>query len=466
MAKAGVKDILLRKGEKIAIGIGVGLLGLLGLMGLMNVVGAESPDRTIDNFQKQAQRINGLVTAQGPEAEKLPPWVLKQLQPPKIDADQFAAASTIFEPIHQPDFLRDNPQVLPPQAFQVSMLLAAMPSLDIQENPDGSVLIGVLVNRPAGKKGNQEAIQELKDVLGRRKKEKKDQPKGRAGFGGIPGGGVPGGGVPGGGMRGGRGGMPGGGMPGGMPGPGGMGGGMPGFGGGSPDGGNPYGGSMFGMGDMFGGQRDDRSVEYVTPADVQKRGLQLAQTVYPLKAVLVQCALPVSLQIKENRKALRMPERKGVTNMFGGMPGGFPGGQPGALPGGQPGPTFPGTGGAGSPDGIGGAQPGGMPGPGGMFGGMPGMPGSSGGAAYMNSPYPVYDGFDVERRSLPPGAKDWSSWTPYDHENEYFTKIRARKWADDPYQGQGYLSYFLRPYTERLWAPLPMLADDLASWPE
>ncbi|HET6573794.1 MAG TPA: hypothetical protein VFG68_09350, partial [Fimbriiglobus sp.] len=47
-----------------------------------------------------------------------------------------------------------------------------------------------------------------------------------------------------------------------------------------------------------------------------------------------------------------------------------------------------------------------------------------------------------------------------------FTKIRARKWADDPYQGQGYLSYFLRPYTERLWAPLPMLADDLASWPE
>lgn len=468
MAKAGVKDILLRKGEKIAIGIGVGLLVLLGLMGLMNVVGAESPDQKAKEFQSQAERIGQGVSAEGQPADPLPTWVKQQLKPNPIKPDNFAAADTIFEPIHNPDFLRENPPVLGILQYQVELVRAPMPALDIQEGPDG-VRIGVLAGRPVSAKNSAQVKQELQKALQRRDQKKpQNRPRrrpsgsGQPGFGGMPGGGMPGAGgrgMPGGGMPGG--GMPGGGLGGGgMPGGGMPGGGMPGDSG-SGDGFSPYGGMM---GGPIGGQRDDRSVEYLTPDEVQKKGLPLAQTVYPLKAVLVQAVFPYKLQIAENRKAMRIPEQKGAT-MFGGLPGGvMPGG---GLPGGaMPGGGLPG-----------GAMPGGLPGamglpgggqPGAMMpgGGQPGMPGSASGAMYMNSPDPVFDGFEVERRILPPGGteKDWSDWTFYDHENEYFTKIRARKWEDDP--DQDYLLYFLRPFTERMWAPLPRLADELARWPD
>ena len=43
---------------------------------------------------------------------------------------------------------------------------------------------------------------------------------------------------------------------------------------------------------------------------------------------------------------------------------------------------------------------------------MPGMPGVASGAMYQNSVYPVFDGFEVERRTLPPGAQDWSPQLP------------------------------------------------------
>jgi hypothetical protein len=262
------------------------------------------------------------------------------------------------------------------------------------------------------------------------------------------------------------GGMPGSGgmMPGGMPGgPGGMmpGGGMPGPGGMMPGGGDMMGG--YGMPGMYtGGQREDRAVEYMTPEEAQKAGLPLAQTIYPLRSILVQASFPYKLQIAENRKAMRMPEQKGAALTSGFGPGG--GGSPRFGPGGSPGAMPPGVGSPGAtPPGMAGPT---MPGSPAMpgAGGYPGATGTASGAAYMNNPYPVFDGFEVERRILPFGSKVWSPWTFYDHENEYFTKIRARKWADDP--DKDYLLYFLRPVAERMWAPLPMLVEELAKWPD
>src|SRR5918994_847883 len=177
-----------------------------------------------------------------------------------------------------------------------------MPALDIQEGADCSIRIGVLANRPVSAKNSAQVKRDVQILLDRRNQKKpQNQPRRRTGGGGQPGFGQPGGG------------MPGGGMPGDS---------------GSGDGFNPFGGMM---GGPIGGQRDDRSVEYLTPDEVAKKGLPLAQTVYPLKAVLVQAVFPYKLQIEENRKAMRMPEQKGAA-MFGGLPGGgLPGG---GLPGG------------------------------------------------------------------------------------------------------------------------------------
>src|SRR5688572_23441021 len=111
--------------------------------------------------------------------------------------------------------------------------------------------------------------------------------------------------------------------PGGGRGPGG--GGFPPGGGGFPPGGFPPGGGSPGeggpeggffnpagmMGGYTGGQRADASVEYLTPEEVSKKNLPLAQTVYPLRALMIQAAFPLKEQIKEMRKALRMPEVKG-----------------------------------------------------------------------------------------------------------------------------------------------------------
>lgn len=75
---------------------------------------------------------------------------------------------------------------------------------------------------------------------------------------------------------------------------------------------------------------------------------------------------------------------------------------------------------------------------------------------------PVFDGFEVQRQTTyPDGAK--SEWAFYDHEYEYATKLRTRMWASQP--DTGFLTYFLRPYQQKLAAPLPQLADQLGTYP-
>jgi hypothetical protein len=461
MAKPAIKDILLQKGEKIAIGIGLGLLGLLLLLGLIDVVSAESPDKKAKEFETKAAQIKREVDSPGGDAEPLAPWVTAVKNTSSIPAEEFAASGTIFEPVHQPDFLRENPPVLGILDYQIDLIRAPMPALDVQENPGGEPRIGVLANAKTGDKNSRNVLKEVRSAM-QMKDRKSNLPQRRQptrpGFppGGFPpgGGGFAGGQPPGGGKFPGAGG--------GFPGAagGGMGTGSPESGGGG-GGYNPYGMGMgMGMGEFAAsGPRDDRSVVYLTPDEVEKKGLPLAQTVYPLRALLIQAAFPLKLQIKANREALRMPEGKtplagGGVPGYGAAYGGYGMGQPGPGAGGPGGP------GLGSPE-SGGAPGGGVPG----MTMPPGVGGTAGGsAAFANSVYPHYAGIEVERRILPLGAKDWSDWTPYDHENDYFTKIRARKWEDDP--DTGYLLYFLPPYDQRMVAPLPKLADDLAKWPD
>ncbi len=472
MAKANFKDILLKKGEKIAIGVGIGVGGLLLLLGLKDAVVAESPADTVKKLTAGATRVNSAINSPGSDAEPLPEWVTKTVEVSKpVNPQEFAAVGPTFEPVHTPDFLKENPRVMPIVNAQFDIIQAPMVSLDISGEGD-KTLIGVVTTRQVGEKDKQKVANEVQNMLRtigskrepRTRRQPPQQPPRPPGFG--PGGGQPS--VPGGGRfgMGGPGGPPGmGGLMGGRPGgPPGMGGGM-----GSPDGGgNPYGmmGSM--MGGQLGGQRDDKTVKYVTPEEAEKSGLPLAQTVYPLRAVMVQAAFPLKAQIEEIRRALRLPKDQHQL-VGGGTAPGFPGAGPG---GGGYGPMSPGGGGLSKP-----SMPGaGLGGPGGPAGGMagPGGPFGSGFGASQNALEPVFDGIDVERRVIPQGVditqltpeklEEQYPWAPYDHETDYFTKIRARKWEDEP--DTGYTLYFLRGLDQKLTAPRPKLADELGQYPD
>ena len=60
------------------------------------------------------------------------------------------------------------------------------------------------------------------------------------------------------------------------------------------------------MGGFGGGtSRADTTVQYVTPAEASSQGMALAETIYPLRAVVVNMTFPVKLQLEEIKKALR-----------------------------------------------------------------------------------------------------------------------------------------------------------------
>jgi len=146
------------------------------------------------------------------------------------------------------------------------------------------------------------------------------------------------------------------------------------------------------------GLRDDKTITYMTPEEVEKKGLPLAKTVYPLRMLIVHAAVPLSAQRNEIRRALRLPDVKNAQGQI----------------------------------------------------------------TYNPEVEPIYDGFEVDRRLAPPGADiNQSPWTEFNHYDEYYSKIRARKIADQP--DSDYLSLFFR-YEQKMAAPLPMLADQLGSY--
>ena len=397
MAKSssGMKDLLLEKGELFALIGSGGLAFLLLVWGVVSLATAGAPVSATE-IDKKADGIKRGITAAGEDAPKAPEWIDKSAGYPEIKTNNYALIGSTFEPIHQPNMLRENPRVLPIDDYQIDLVRAPMPALDIQETGDGKIMIGVLMAKPKGDTTSaQQLSKDLRGALGNyqgrpptplRKQPQRPPTGGQplppgGGSAGPPPAGGSGGPPPGGG--GGMPGMPGGGMP-----------GMPGGGGYDPYGAGNAGGGLTGV-------RDDKTVAYFSPDDVEKKGLPLAKTVYPLRMLIVHAAVPLNAQRDEIRRALRLPEVKTTAN----------------------GQTT---------------------------------------VAYNPEVEPVFDGIEVDRRLAPPGADiEKSPWSEFDHYAEYYSKIRARKIADEP--DSDYLSLFFR-YEQKMAAPLPLLADKLGAY--
>ncbi len=290
MAKPNIQDILLKKGDKIALGVGAALVGGLTLWGVANFATADSPASLVKQFAGKETALKSQVAAEGTDAPELPAWVMKGADKVPIDTAQFALAGTPFEAVDKPDSLRNNPKVLWITDAQFDFVRFPMRAYDIRTQEDGTTMLGFKVAAPKGVVDKAQLDKNLKDLDSRGRLKlppiQRTVPPGLLGLLGRPG--VPGG-VPG---------MPGGsapGMPGGVPA---MPSSQPGMAGGMTGGPGDTGGSL-------NAPRDDQTVAYMTAADGLKKGLTPAETIYPLRALVVTAAFPVKKQIEEIRQALR-----------------------------------------------------------------------------------------------------------------------------------------------------------------
>jgi hypothetical protein len=299
--KIDFKDLLLRKGEYIALGVaGFGLVVLL-LWGISTGAGAANPAEISKEFVSKAnsisQRINDPNDSATPDplpdsvkAGKTNPYV-------PIAPDQFASNAILFDVIGRPDTKRKNPPVLGIEEYQVDLVRGAMPGYDIVYAEGKEPLIAVRVEKKIDKANAEKVRAMMQKASSRFKKgeaarnrtpppQPPKQPGGGSSLGPQPGSGG-----------------------GSSLGP------QPGSGGGSSLGPSP--GSGFGIGGQQGNsfaadaQRTEVAISYVPLEQLDAaaaEGKIPAQTVIPLRMIVVNFTIPLKQQMEEVKKALRLPD--------------------------------------------------------------------------------------------------------------------------------------------------------------
>ncbi len=329
--KLDIQQLMLDKGEKIILFAGLGVMGLLLLLGIMVI--ADAPDAAAEAQkqiqlaqQKEAAMFSGAVT----EDIKLPPWAERRGLAEPVRLKDHLVSIPYFDPIASFDNKRMNPEVLTVIEMQADAIRAKLRAYDYLPPTEkgGKGQIGVLIARKDQKDNNkkaQDAWKNFRSKQGSRPKSGQGGgpgnlvgPGGPGGPGGLPLG--PGG--PGDlGGSGGPGGFPMG--PGGPGGPGGfpMGPGGPGrLGGGGmmPPGGQGYPG-MDGPG--YGGMGFDLTarrmeVQYIDEDKELSADQIPAETIFPVRMVVVNATLPYRAQLDAFHKALRIPKEQGLGNDY------------------------------------------------------------------------------------------------------------------------------------------------------
>jgi len=402
--KLDAKQLLLNKGEYLALSIGGFALLVLLILGVMTLAQTEDPQKIAKDLTQKANSLrtrindpNAQPTPQDLEAVQVPDWVEKGIVFKPADVTAFPVRTPLFDTVAKPDPRKERPFVIPIRQYQVDLFRGAMYAYDIITDPTnpGKFLIGVLSEKKGGSHDKSKAkdIARLLATRGR-VKPKKDapQPKQPAGGGlGIPGIGGPPGFPPGGGAPGLPPGLPPGGGPN-EPGMGGLGDELGGY--------NPY-GYMGGRYDTSA-QRVEKVLEYIPLEegklnDALSKGKIPAMTVMPLRAIIVHAEVPLKLQREEFKRALRLKDLNEAAR-YG----------------------------------------------------------------------PVYDGFVVQRRITQINPKDGKmivrqDWADFDFEKLYMEVIWPRKLAD--HIEEGYIAYFVR-YDMALALPLPQIVEELGTYPE
>lgn len=295
--KVDFQKLLLEKGEKYGLAIGVGVMVLLVLWGVMTALGSASKSQRAEALTTKAKNLETRLRDRTPAAATEPIDI--GLQAGQVVFQEIVADAhrnlPYFIDFTFDDVKRASPRILSPIEYQVDFFRGTIYVHNFVKKDDEITHIYVL--RDEVKKKN-EGVKSSNLVKKAKTRSAAPPPGGPGGMGRGPGGpGGPGGFGPGGGLGG-----PGGGF--GTGGPGGPGGFGPGGGLGGPGG---FGPGMMG-GPNMGGSAGSESLRTVVPVEIEKfeQGSFIpAQFVRPLQAVLIQASFPLKQQLEEFKNALR-----------------------------------------------------------------------------------------------------------------------------------------------------------------
>jgi len=280
-SKADLKQMLVAKGEFLAMGVAGFFLFVFMVWGASRWLGAKNPVEMAEKLDTQANLVQNKIRdpnfsdsdLKDADAE-LPPWITKPYKMPIVPVELFATTGPQFDPIAKPDTKKENPLVLPIGAYQVDLVRAPMKGYDITFDNQGQAKIGVIISKAVSEADKEKRKTLFKTLTGRTKgtaqiiRDNPMQPP--MGIG---------------------------------PGPG------PGPGGKQPAGGlNPFGG--VGGGFDANGQRMEKALKYVPLEELDaalEKGEVPAMTVIPLRMVILNAEIPYKKQVDEIKRALRLP---------------------------------------------------------------------------------------------------------------------------------------------------------------
>jgi hypothetical protein len=296
------KTFMLQKGEKVGLGVGVGILALMLIFGVKGVF-SSSPSanaKTLNDKTDAARRLIASNTPRDKSIFEVDQSMLVASALPPADADQYREVTPLFVPFAPEDQKRREPKILGPSEVEAIFTVAMVKSymLDTESKP-WKIMVLRGENIKANKNQNRFAgnVQNMMGGMG-----------GKGMMGGLGG---PMGGMGGmGGMQGRQGGVPGlGGMMGGQ-----MQGGMPGRGGARVAG---LGGVGQGLDRNALGTRDSKEKDqkkdnaWVSIDEASNlNDVRLADRVLPLRMVIVEGSFPLKRQLEEYKSALHLPNEQ------------------------------------------------------------------------------------------------------------------------------------------------------------
>ncbi len=288
-----LKGFVLHKGEKVGLIVAGGLMVVLIGLGIARAALSGSPNATASELNSLSKTTKNKMDTSDPTGTDPvvdPAQLAAVLTFERIDPSRFPLEFPFILPGSQDDMKRRSPEVLAPADFHTMVVKGAYLGHNLTTSRDGRIRVQILVDKQFGNSQNRSMTSGFGRMLG--------GIGGRGGASGL-GGMTP----PGMGDGGGDADMPGGGMPG--MGMGGM--GMGGMGEGGLGGmGMPGGMGMGGMGMGDLGSRRQFKDQWVDSKELeQKMDAKLAETLYPVRMVVVSASFPYKEQWEEFRRKLR-----------------------------------------------------------------------------------------------------------------------------------------------------------------
>jgi hypothetical protein len=278
-----LKQFLIRKGERVALGVAVALMAVMILFsGLSSILRGHSATSNTREIQELTDQASAKMKNSSPPANLGDlPKDLKEAERETIDPDWFACQNLYFDRSGDIDHKWRRPRVLMPDEFEAAVVRGAVPSYMLRKDDDGKLTVALLqrtsnlISDSSKEKFKEEfrSFRKWDNLLTPLTQRGGTQPSSSGAAGGAGAGG-----------RGGRGGAPG----------------------------------MGGRGNFWG--RWGRgafttSLKWVAEDKLdEQRGMKLAQDMLPVRMVVVSGSFPYRRQLEEFRRALRFDSIDALLN--------------------------------------------------------------------------------------------------------------------------------------------------------